>query len=339
MRTEGAGMNKTFQEYETKLTGLEIPAFTTQLTDSAFGFTDEKLTTMQVNIGYTCNLACAHCFLESSPKSTEMMSRETMEDCLFVFKENDFSVLDITGGAPELNEHFAWFIEEGAKYGQVMVRTNATLLALPGYRFLTDAFKRNKAVVIVSMPCYTKANVDLQRGTGAFESVVAGLKTLNAVGYGLDVDLELNLIHNPLDAYLPPSQSGLELDYKRVLKEEQGIVFNSLFCLTNTPSGRFRTQLDETGKLDTYLTLLYKNFNAKTLSGLMCRFQLNVDYDGRLYDCEMNHAINLQVSGPYRTIAEMKGHNVVPRQIRFNSGCYACAAGLGSSCAGTLVCA
>ncbi|MDR3308288.1 MAG: 4Fe-4S cluster-binding domain-containing protein, partial [Coriobacteriales bacterium] len=223
-------MPVTYEEFAAVYTELGIPAFASKLAEAspAFGQTNEKLTTMQVNVGYVCNFACSHCFLESSPKRTEMMGEQTMRDCLAVFKENGLEVLDITGGAPELNPALQWFIEEGAELGKVMVRSNAALLVEPQYQHLVEVFAHNKVTVIVSLPCYTKANVDSQRGAHNFEKVITGLKALNAVGYGSDPSRELNLVYNPLGGYLPGAQSGLEADYKRVLGEEHGIVFNNL---------------------------------------------------------------------------------------------------------------
>jgi radical SAM/Cys-rich protein len=329
----------TYEEFTKTYNDLGIPPFADSLAtvDAAYGRTNEKLTTMQVNIGYACNFACEHCFLDSSPVRTEQMSKETMEDCLAVFAENDFETLDITGGAPELNPHLEWFIKEGAKLGKVMVRTNAALLTVPNFRHLIDVFKRNKVTVIVSLPCYTKENVDAQRGKNNFEKVTAGLKALNAVGYGIDPNLELNLVYNPLGGYLPGSQCGLEADYRQTLGGVHEIVFNNLFCLANTPEGRFRAKLEQAGELGDYLTLIYENFNPDTLSSMMCRNQLNVDYDGGLYDCEMNHVIHLPIAGDFHNIAELKGHRLGQRDIRLNGACYVCTAGSGSSCGGSLV--
>jgi radical SAM/Cys-rich protein len=332
-------MSITYEEFTKSYADLGIPSFfdTLSKTDPVYGKTNERLTTMQVNVCYTCNFTCAHCFLESSPKRCEMMSRQTMEDCLAVFEDNGFEILDITGGAPELNSELEWFVEEGAKLGKVMVRSNAALLALPEYQHLIDTFKRNKVTVIVSLPCYTKENVDSQRGRDNFEKVTAGIKALNAAGYGTDPGLELNLVYNPLGGFLPGPQRGLEQDYRRILGEEQGIAFNNLFCLANTPLGRFRTMLEAEGGLDGYLSLIYESYNPDTLPNMMCRNQLNVDYDGGLYDCEMNHVIGLPINGAYRTVADLKGHRLQQRDIGLNGGCYVCTAGSGSSCGGALV--
>jgi radical SAM/Cys-rich protein len=329
----------TYEEFTQVYIDREIPAFYEKLVtiDPQYGRTNDVLTTMQVNVCYACNFTCAHCFLESSPGRTEIMSKETMEDCLAVFKENGFKILDITGGAPELNSHLEWFINEGAKLGKVMVRSNAALLIEPEYRHLIEVFRRNEATVIVSLPCYTKENVDSQRGDGNFEKVTAGLKALNAAGYGADPALELNLVYNPLGGFLPGSQCGLEGDYRKELGEKHGIVFNNLFCLANTPLGRFRSKLEREGGLGEYLTLIYESFNPDTLASMMCRNQLNVDYDGGLYDCEMNHVIGLPIDGVCHNISELKGCRLAPRDIKLNGGCYVCTAGSGSSCGGALV--
>ncbi|MDR1082785.1 MAG: arsenosugar biosynthesis radical SAM protein ArsS [Coriobacteriales bacterium] len=332
-------MPVTYKEFAESYLEFNIPPFADTLakTDSVFGKTNGKLTTMQVNVGYACNFSCTHCFLESSPERTEIMSKQTMEDCLTVFAENGFETLDITGGAPELNPHLEWFIEEGVKLGKVMVRSNAALLTTPAYQHLIEVFRYNEVTVVVSLPCYTKENVDSQRGTDNFEKVIAGIEALNAVGYGTDPVLELNLVYNPLGGFLPGSQCGLEADYRRILGEEHNIAFNNLFCLANTPMGRFRTMLESKGELGEYLTLIYENYNPDTLPSMMCRNQLNVDYDGGLYDCEMNHVIGLPINDKYHRISDLKGHKLEQRDIRLNGGCYVCTAGSGSSCGGALV--
>jgi radical SAM/Cys-rich protein len=332
-------MSITYEEFSQTYTDCGIPAFYEKLEtiDPHYGQTNEKLTTMQVNVCYTCNFACAHCFLESSPERAETMSKQTMEDCLAVFGENSFQILDITGGAPELNPNLEWFIDEGAKLGKVMARSNAALLTEPEYQYFIEVFKRNKVTVIVSLPCYTQKNVDSQRGSGNFEKITAGLKALNAAGYGTDPDLELNLVYNPLSGSLPGSQCGLELDYRKALDEERGIAFNKLFCLANMPLGRFRSKLERDGALGDYLTLIYESFNPDTLSSMMCRNQLNVNYEGGLYDCETNHVIGLPIDSVYGTISELRGHRLGKRDIRLNGSCYVCTAGSGSSCGGALV--
>ncbi|MDR2108270.1 MAG: arsenosugar biosynthesis radical SAM protein ArsS [Coriobacteriales bacterium] len=328
----------TVQEFNQPFVRLGIPEFASKLPDPALGWTNEQLATMQVNVGYACNFACGHCFLESSPQRTEIMSRQVMSDCLQVFAENGFTTLDITGGAPELNPELAWLVSEGAKLGAVMVRSNAALLVEPEYAHLVDTFKENKVTAIVSLPCYTEENVDSQRGAGNYQRILAGLRVLNAAGYGSDPELELNLVYNPMGAYLPGAQGALEQDYRDLLGKKQGLVFNSLFCLANTPLGRFRSRLLAADELDDYLTLLAESFNPDTVAAMMCRSQLNVDYDGRLYDCEMNHVLGLEAGGDFGNISELKGHPLAARAIRLNGGCYTCTAGSGSSCGGSLVC-
>jgi radical SAM/Cys-rich protein len=329
-------MPVTLEEFNEPYAALAIPDFSSLLPDPAYARTHERLTTMQVNVCYACNFSCEHCFLESAPGRTEMMDKRVMADCLQVFAENGFETLDVTGGAPELNPHLAWLVAEGAKLGKVMVRSNAALLAEPEHEHLIEVFKTNKATVIVSLPCYTQENVDSQRGSGNYNRIIAGLKALNAAGFGIDPQLELNLVYNPMGAYLPGSQSGLEPDYKQYLADEQGLSFNSLFCLANTPMGRFRSKLKAAGELDGYLALLHESYNPSTVANMMCRSQLNVDYDGRLYDCEMNHVIGLPVAEGPRSIDELKGSRLTGRSIAFNGGCYTCTAGSGSSCGGSL---
>lgn len=295
--------------------------------------------TMQINICYACNLACRHCYLECGPKRTERMERPTMETCLAAFSAGGFGVLDITGGSPELNPDFEWFLREGAKLGSTIVRTNATLLCEPGYEHLMNAFAETKSRVVISLPFYNGEGADAQRGRGVFAKAVAAIKRLNELGYGRDETLPLDIVYNVAGPFLPPPQELVEEAYKQVLSAEQGIEFDSLLAFNNYALGRFAADLMEAGMLDEYLCLLADNFNALAVTRMMCLDQVNVDVDGTLYDCECNHVLGLPLMLDDRaaTVADIVQGALGARQVRTNPTCYSCAAGSGSSCGGSLV--
>ena len=293
-----------------------------------------KLKTLQVNLGKVCNLACQHCHVEASPKRTEKMSRDVMQMILDVLKKQSFSTLDITGGAPEMNEHFEWFINEAFQIVEhIIVRTNLVILSEKPYAHLADFYARHHINLVASLPCYTQDNVDKMRGRGVYDDSIAVIKRLNALGYGTDDRLMLDFVYNPGGAFLPGDQKGLEADYKRVLKESDGIVFNHLFTITNAPIGRFYTALKQNNELEFYQNLLESHFNAATLENMMCRSQISVGYDGQLYDCDFNQMLGLNVQGA-RYIGEMLNEDEHKRPIVFGEHCYACTAGAGSSCCG-----
>lgn len=302
--------------------------------------THERQQTMQVNITYACNLACKHCYLECGPANTETMTRETMEAVLAAFKAGGFSVMDITGGSPELHPHFEWFLREAADIAQeVIVRTNLTLLEIPRYEHLIDVFAETSAHVVASLPFYTPDMADSQRGEGVFERVCRVAKKLNARGYGKGEGLVLDLVFNVAGPFLPPPQYMIEEAYRVKLEQEQGICFDNLLAFNNYAIGRFAEDLLDAGMFDTYLALLADNFNAMAITRMMCLDQVNVDYDGRLYDCEVNHVLKLplQYDGRDATIADMAAGQLPARQVRTHPVCYSCAAGFGSSCGGALV--
>lgn len=295
--------------------------------------------TMQVNICYTCNLVCRHCYLECGPARTERMERSTMEACLEAFSARGFSTLDITGGSPEYNPDFEWFVREGAKLGRTIVRTNATLLCDPAYEHLVDAFAETKARVVVSLPFYNGDGADAQRGRGVFARAVRSIKRLNERGYGTCEELPLDIVYNVAGPFLPPPQELVEEAYKQVLAKEQGIEFDSLLAFNNYALGRFAADLMEAGMFDEYLGLLADNFNALAVTRMMCLDQVNVDVDGTLYDCECNHVLGLPLMAGERaaTVADLVQGPLGKRQVRTNPICYSCAAGSGSSCGGSLV--
>ena len=298
-----------------------------------------SIRTVQVNIGLACNLACLHCHVESGPKRTEAMSRETMADVLAAVRASGASVVDITGGAPEMHQDFRWFVDEVIALGRrVMVRTNLTILLEPGFTDLPVWLSERGVHLVASLPCYTEANVDAQRGRGTFEGSIDALRLLNARGYGVHPDLPLDLVYNPGGTGLPGPQASLESEYRRRLADEWGVSFTRLLTITNMPIGRFARDLERTGKLAGYVETLAHAFNPATVAGLMCRHQLHVAWDGRIYDCDFNYAIGLGVdatAGPH--IRDFTPRSFLARRIATAAHCFGCTAGAGSSCGGALV--
>jgi radical SAM/Cys-rich protein len=276
-----------------------IPGFANRIDNKEFCLTNDSLSVLQVNIGRVCNLSCKHCHLEAGPDRTESMNLETMQDCLQVFWENSFTALDITGGSPEMNPHFEWLVQEASALGRkVVVRSNLVILQEKEYRHLPEFYARHNVEIVCSLPYYNAKDVNRQRGEGVFEESVFMLQELNKLGYGKKENLVVNLVYNPGGAFLPPSQAALEAEYKRKLQEQHDIVFNHLFTITNNPVGRFGLFLHRSNELEGYMTKLSNSFNADTLPYMMCRDQLSVDWDGRLYDCDYNQAFGWTVEGP-----------------------------------------
>ena len=301
--------------------------------------TCDHQTTMQVNITYACNLACRHCYLECTPQKTEAMSHETLEKCLEAFKAGGFKTMDITGGSPELHPDFEWFLRESAKLGDVIVRTNLTLEQQPEYAHYLDVFAEVGPQVVASLPFYDPRGTESQRGSRVFERAIASIRELNKRGYGQGGDLKLDLVYNVAGPFLPLPQDMIESIYHKVLERDQGVKFDHLFAFNNWACGRFAADLLDMGMFDDYLALLADNFNAMAITRLMCRDMVNIDYDGRLYDCEPNHVLGLpiQVDGRDATIDDLLTGQLPPRQVRTNPLCYSCSAGFGSSCGGALI--
>ncbi|NGM16736.1 radical SAM/Cys-rich domain protein [Eggerthellaceae bacterium zg-893] len=319
----------------------------------------EGLSTLQVNITYRCNLQCRHCYLECSPRRTEMMSQEVMEKVLDAYDAGGFATLDITGGSPELHPDFSWFLAEaalrvGSRGGKLIVRTNLTLLEKPQYRHLLDELAASGAQVSASLPYYDAAATDAQRGDGVFEAAMRVIKELNARGYGVAgvsgapggeaPHLQLDLAYNVSGPFLPPPQDLLEDLYRAELAHAEGVAFDNLFAFNNWPLGRFAQNLLAAGLFDDYANLLVENFNALAVQRLMCRDQVNVDVDGRLYDCEVNHVLGMPIelagrNGGVRdaTVDDLLAGPLPKRAIRTHPACYSCSAGSGSSCSGSLV--
>ena len=298
----------------------------------------ETLQTIQVNIGLKCNLTCRHCHVNSSPQRKEEMDWPTMQRVLGIADELNIQTIDITGGAPEMNPHFERFITEIYEQGlSNIVRTNLTILLEPGYLHLIELYKKLHVHLVASLPCYTQENVDQQRGDGVYNESIETIKKLNAVGYGIDPDLPLNLVFNPGGPALPPDQATLEEDYHRELDDRFGIQFTHLHTITNVPIGRFKTDLRRDKQLDPYMDTLKQAFNPETIDPLMCRHQISVAWDGTLYDCDFNLALRMPATGASsQNIRDIDPASLASRKIVTADHCYACTAGAGSSCGGAL---
>lgn len=307
------------------------------------GFARRAVEVLQVNLGRYCNQACIHCHVEAGPSRKEMMDRDTLDAVLRLLASSKIATLDITGGAPELHPKFDYLVESARELGRhVMDRCNLTVIFEPGKRYLPEFFKRHRVEVVCSLPCYTEENVDQQRGKGTFESSIRGLKILNDIGYGqADGDLILNLVYNPVGPHLPPPQDKLERDYREILRDRFGIVFNHLYCLTNMPITRYETHLKLRGEYGAYMELLANNYNAATLEHVMCRNLISVGYEGSIYDCDFNQMLELPVTDPQgkplNIVSLSSLDQVAGKAIRAGDHCYACTAGSGSSCGGALV--
>lgn len=297
-----------------------------------------SIDTIQVNIGLTCDLACRHCHVESSPKRTEQMDWATMELVLAAARRCGAETIDITGGAPEMNPCFRRFVRRVRNDGMtVMVRTNLTVMLRPGYLDLPAFYCEQGVHLIASLPCYLPENVDRQRGVRVYERSVEVIQRLNAVGYGVEPDLPLTLVYNPLGPSLPPAQSSLEADYRRELAQRFGIRFTRLIAIANMPIGRFLHDLRREGRDDAYRKLLRERFNPCTVDGLMCRDQIHVSWDGTLYDCDFNYALGLPTEqGVPRHIRDLDPAALARRRIATAEHCFGCTAGHGSSCGGAI---
>jgi len=296
------------------------------------------LQALQINLGRLCNQACEHCHVDAGPKRTEIMRWETMQKIMLWCAEYKVKTVDLTGGAPEMNPHFRAFVDGLLALDiSVMSRCNLTILMEPGYEDCIDWYAERKITLVSSLPCYTRENVDAQRGRGVFDKSIQALQQLNAVGYGIDDDLPLDLVYNPVGASLPGDQTLLEQDYKVRLGDAFGIRFHHLLALANLPINRFAHMLERTGQSERYLQLLYDNFNPQTVNGLMCRHLLSIDWLGQVYDCDFNQMLDIK-SGftAGRSLWQIKREEFANAPIAFGDHCYGCTAGAGSSCGGAL---
>ncbi len=322
---------------------VDLPTFEQKLEACGqYPLRPAELEIFQINIGKLCNQVCAHCHVDAGPdKKRENMDRPTLERCLEIIAAvPTIHTVDITGGAPELNPHFRWFVEEVRKLGkQVIDRCNLTvILSNKKYHDLPEFFARHQVTVVSSLPHYSKRRTDSQRGEGVFEQSIRALQMLNEVGYGQpDTGLELNLVYNPTGAFLPGDQQSLEAEFKRQLERRYGIRFNHLYCLTNLPVSRFLEYLLETGNYEAYMEELVQAFNPAAVPNVMCRNTISVSWDGYLYDCDFNQMLDLKVAVPGRQhIDDFDIEALKQRQIVVNRHCFGCTAGAGSSCGGQI---
>jgi len=295
----------------------------------------------QLNIGKLCNQTCGHCHVDAGPdRKEENMDKATLEKCLEIITKHKIPTVDITGGAPEMNKHFRWFVEECTAIGaQVIDRCNLTIIkANASYADLPQFLAKNKVHLVSSLPYFTKKRTDNQRGDGVFEDSIEALQMLNKVGYGMvGSDLQLDLVFNPSGAFLPGDQASLQAEFKRQLKRRFDIEFNNLFAITNLPVSRFLDYLLESGNYESYMTELVEAYNPDTIDGLMCRNTLSVSWDGYIYDCDFNQMLDLKVATTSQHIDDFDMDALAGRDIVLNQHCYGCTAGAGSSCGGEIV--
>ena len=294
---------------------------------------------LQINLGKLCNLACHHCHVDAGPKRTEIMTWDVMEKILDWAQRAGIEKVDLTGGAPELNPHFKRFCEALFDLGiTITSRCNITVLFEPGQEYLAQWYADNRVRLVCSLPCYTEDNVDAQRGKGVFDKSISGLQLLNSLGYAqTDSDLSLDLVYNPVGAFLPPEQSTLENDYRTMLMKHFGIVFSKLLAITNIPINRFAHALKRDGQLDDYQQLLVSHFNADTVDSLMCQHLISLDWEGRIFDCDFNQMLEIPFAGgESRYLWDLDIQQIQGQAIATNRHCFGCTAGAGSSCGGVL---
>lgn len=331
------------------MTQTELPIVTPFRKKLNASLTKNKISVLQINLGKRCNLACTHCHVDAGPKRTEELSPEVCNQLVeLIHRFPQIKIVDLTGGAPEMNYGFKPLVEAARATGKdVIVRSNLTIYFESGFEYLPEYFAQNKLKVVASLPCYLEDNVDKMRGNGVYDASICAIQWLNRLGYGKDPNLILDLVYNPplplSDKFsLTPNQVKLEQDYKVFLKEHFGIDFNQLFTITNLPVGRTKFHLQRTKLYSPYLRFLEENYNADTVEHLMCRNELSIDYLGNVYDCDFNQMENLAAksrTGEVLTVAQLlqAGSLDVIDEIRTASYCYGCTAGCGSSCGGSLL--
>jgi radical SAM/Cys-rich protein len=319
----------------------ELPTFRDKIAETnQFPLKAKKLEILQINVGYMCNQVCDHCHVDAGPDRKEIMTRDTMRQCLEVIKNTGAHTLDLTGGAPEMNPDFRWFVEEAAKAGikDFIVRSNLTIIrANKKYYDLPEFFKKHNVHVVSSMPHWTRGKTDKQRGDGVFDKSIKALQELNAVGYGMpDSSLRLDLVYNPSGAFLPGDQMAMEKDFKKALMEDFGINFHNLFAITNLPIARFLDYLIASENYEDYMYSLVEAYNPTAVENVMCTNTLSVSWDGYLFDCDFNQMLELPVNGKSQHISEYNEDLLEGRNIVISQHCYGCTAGAGSSCQGTV---
>jgi len=293
----------------------------------------------QINVGYMCNMTCKHCHVDAGPDRKEIMTKETLQYCLDALKGSGIATVDLTGGAPEMNPHFRWFVSEVSKLGKhIIVRSNLTILDTRKFEDLPQFFADHNVEVTCSLPFYSKRRTDAQRGEGTYDTSMKVLKILNDHGYGKeDTGLLLNLVYNPVGAFLPPDQESLKQEYKERLWNDHGIVFNDLYTITNLPISRYLNFLVMSGNLEEYMEKLITSFNPSAAMGVMCRNTISIGWDGTLYDCDFNQMLKMKTNhGAPDHIKNWNLEKLSNREILVNQHCYGCTAGAGSSCGGAV---
>ena len=336
---------KTNKQLEILSNGIfangELPTFKDKIAESnQFPLKPKPLEILQINVGYMCNQVCEHCHVDAGPDRKEIMTKETMQQCLDVIKTTGAHTLDLTGGAPEMNPNFRWFVEEASKAGikDFIVRSNLTIIrANKKYHDLPEFFKKHNVHVVSSMPHWTRGKTDKQRGEGVFDQSIQALKDLNDIGYGMpDSNLKLDLVYNPSGAFLPANQAAMEKDFKKALLEDFGIQFHNLFAITNLPISRFLDFLIASENYEDYMYALVDAFNPSAVANVMCTNTLSVSWDGYLYDCDFNQMLDLKVASKTKHISNYNEEVLQNRDIIISQHCYGCTAGAGSSCQGTV---
>lgn len=333
----------SISQYEIEL--LESPDFGISFVQKLYEFQlyplkPLQIETLQINMGKMCNQVCQHCHVDAGPDRKEIMTREIMKDCLSVIQKNNIKSVDLTGGAPEMNPEFRWFVTEIRKIGvdiSIIVRCNLTIiLANPKFHDLPEFFKSNRIEVVSSLPYFSASRTDAQRGDGVFEKSIKALKMLNGIGYGIEgSNLILNLVYNPSGAFLPGSQEGLQAEFKKKLGNNFGVSFNDLFTITNIPISRFLDYLIRSGNYEGYMEKLIESYNPTAAANVMCRTTISVGWDGYLYDCDFNQMLELKVeSQQSQHIRDWNEIVLKNRNIVVNQHCFGCTAGAGSSCGG-----
>lgn len=317
----------------------ELPTFKNKISEtSQFPLKAKALEILQINVGYMCNQVCEHCHVDAGPDRKEIMTKETMQQILDVLKTTGAHTLDLTGGAPEMNPNFRWFVEEASKIGvkDFIVRSNLTIIrANKKYYDLPEFFKKHNIHVVSSMPHWTRGKTDKQRGEGVFDMSIKALQELNAVGYGMpESDLKLDLVYNPSGAFLPGDQMAMEKDFKKALLEDFGIQFHNLFAITNLPISRFLDYLIASENYEDYMYSLVEAYNPAAVENVMCTNTLSVSWDGYLFDCDFNQMLELPVNSKAKHISEYNTELLEGRNIVISQHCYGCTAGAGSSCQG-----
>lgn len=319
----------------------ELPKFAAKIAETnQFPLKPKQLEILQINVGYMCNQVCSHCHVDAGPDRKEIMTKETMQQCLDVIKKTGAHTLDLTGGAPEMNPNFRWFVEEASKIGvkDFIVRSNLTIIrANKKYYDLPAFFKKHNVHVISSMPHWTRGKTDKQRGDGVFDKSIKALQELNAIGYGIpNSNLKLDLVYNPTGAFLPGDQMALENDFKKALSKDFNIEFHNLFAITNLPISRFLDYLIASENYEDYMYSLVEAYNPTAVANVMCTNTISVSWDGFLYDCDFNQMLNLPVNSKVKHISEYNEDLLKNRNIVISQHCYGCTAGAGSSCQGTV---